>query len=280
MSDSVLLRFLSGGLINVGGDDTKLKKLQETSQGVAGILKKHPSKVPNYSLIAFDPEAPPDDPVTLEVLGILKEAWPTYVNTFASTPIQVLRAIVLDALVSSAQEDERVAVAVAACARSVLPFMETGNEFSIWVDIVDKIEDSVDRRAEEEWSTPANIDIPAFAANAIAPIKVGNSAVKIDREALKQQFSSAAQTVGGYNVHNPMPWVQNFASVLADPISEALTRSLQMRKSVRWISQHRCKSLAMQSVLTSHQRLKLLGPQPQGCSGAQILSGGNSRSIR
>ena len=71
MSDSVLLRFLSGGLINVGGDDTKLEKLQATSQGVAGISKKHPSKVPNYSLIAFDPEAPPDDPVALEVLVIL-----------------------------------------------------------------------------------------------------------------------------------------------------------------------------------------------------------------
>jgi hypothetical protein len=191
---------------------------------VAGILKKHPFKVPNYSLIAFDPEAPPDDPVTLEVLGVLKEAWPTYVNTFASTPIQVLRAIILDALVSSAQEDERVAVAVAASARSVLPFMETGNEFSIWVDVVEKIEDSVDRRAEEEWSTPAGIDIPPFATSAVAPIKVGNSALKIDREAFKQQFVSAAQGVGGFNIHNPMPWVQSFANALADPIAETLDK--------------------------------------------------------
>lgn len=224
MSDSVLLRFLSGGLINVGGDDTKLEKLQATSQGVAGILKKHPSKVPNYSLIAFDPEAPPDDPVTLEVLGVLKEVWPTYVNTFASTPIQVLRAIILDALVSSAQEDERVAVAVAACARNVLPFMETGNEFSIWADVVDKIEGSVDHRAEEEWSTPSSIDIPPFAGDAISPIKVGNSVAKIDREAFKQQFISAAQGVGGFNIHNPMPWLQNFANASADPIAEALDK--------------------------------------------------------
>ena len=138
--------------------------------------------------------------------------------------IQVLRAIILDALVSSAQEDERVAVAVAACARSVLPFMETGNEFSIWIDVVDKIEDSVDRRAEEEWSTPASIDIPPFAANAIAPIKVGNSAVKIDRDAFKQQFASAAQANGNLNVHNAMPRAQNFASALADPIADILDK--------------------------------------------------------
>jgi len=224
MSDSVLLRFLSGGLINVGGDDAKLEKLQATSRGVAAALKKHPSKVPNYSLIAFDPEAPPDDPVTLEVLGILKEAWPTYVNTFASTPIQVLRAIILDALVSSAQEDERVAVAVAACARNVLPFMETGNEFSIWLDVVDKIEDSVDSRAEEEWSTPASIDIPAFAANAIAPIKVGNSATKVDRDSLKQSLTTAAQGIGQYTPHNPSVWAQNFGNSLADPIGDVLDK--------------------------------------------------------
>lgn len=224
MSDSVLLRFLSGGLINVGGDDIKLKKLQETSQGVAEILKEHPSKVPNYSLIAFDPEAPPDDPVILEVLGILKEVWPTYVNTFASTPVQILRAIILDALVSSAEEDDRVAVAVAACARNVLPFMETGNEFSIWVDVVGKIEDSVDRRAEAEWSTPDNIDIPAFAANAIAPIKVGNSAAKVDRDSFKETLTTAAKGIGQYYPHNPGTWAQNFGNSLADPIADVLDK--------------------------------------------------------
>ncbi|HEY1499980.1 MAG TPA: GTPase-associated system all-helical protein GASH [Acidobacteriaceae bacterium] len=118
----------------VGSVVTKLEKFAGDLARRYGNIKQNPSKVPNYSLIAFDPEAPPYDPVTLEVLGILKEAWPTYVNTFASTAIQIHRAIILDALVSSAQEDEGVAVAFAACARSVLPFMETGNEFSIWVE--------------------------------------------------------------------------------------------------------------------------------------------------
>ena len=224
MSDSMLLRFLSGGMINVGGDDTKLEKLKATSSGVTGMLKKHPSRVPNYALIAFDPEAPPDDPVILEVLGILQEVWPTYVNTFASTPVQVLRAIILDALVVSAQEDERVAVAVAACARNLLPFMETGNELAIWVDVVDKIEEAVDRRAEEEWSTPVDIDIPPLPTNAIAPIKVGNLAGKVDRDALKQSLTAAAQGFGQYPQHNPGVWAQNFGNSLAEPIGELLDK--------------------------------------------------------
>jgi hypothetical protein len=54
MSETVLLRFLGSGLVDVGGDDAKLGKLQATSAVIAVILKKAPSKVPNYSLIAFD----------------------------------------------------------------------------------------------------------------------------------------------------------------------------------------------------------------------------------
>jgi hypothetical protein len=140
MSETVLLRFLETGLVNVGGDDSKLEKLQAATTAVSSLLKKTPSKVPSYSLIAFDPNAPASDPVIIEVLANLKESWPTYVNTFASTPIAVLRAMILDALVEAANEDERVAVAVAACARNILPFMETGNESAIWVEVVNEIE--------------------------------------------------------------------------------------------------------------------------------------------
>jgi hypothetical protein len=93
MSETVLLRFLGSGLVDVGGDDAKLGKLQATSTAIALMLKKTPSKVPNYSLVAFDSNAPSADPVVVEVLNTLKELWPTYVNTFASTPITVIRAI-------------------------------------------------------------------------------------------------------------------------------------------------------------------------------------------
>jgi len=79
---------------------------------------------------------------------VLKKQWSTYVNTFASTPVGVLRPLILDALVEASHDDDRVAVAFVACARNVLPFMETGNEQSIWADVVEKIEADVDHRAE------------------------------------------------------------------------------------------------------------------------------------
>jgi hypothetical protein len=222
MSETVLLRFLGTGLVNVGGDDSKLQKLQATTIAVSGLLKKAPSKVPSYALIAFDPNAPASDPVIIEVLASLKETWPTYVNTFASAPITVLRAIILDALVEAANEDDRVAVAVAASARNILPFMETGNESAIWVEVVNEIEASVDDRADQEWSTPSSIEIGQLPPEAVAEIKIGNSAVTVDRNALKESFRTAARANNQYPQNNPSAWANNFGDLFADALANVL----------------------------------------------------------
>jgi len=222
MSETVLLRFLESGLVNVGGDDAKLGKLQATAAAVSAVLKKTPSKVPSYALIAFDPDAPATDPAVVEVLASLKEQWPTYVNTFASAPISVLRAIILDALVEAAREDDRVAVAVVANARNILQFMETGNESVIWVDVVNQIESSVDARAEEEWSTPSSIEIGQLQPEAVAEIKIGNSAVTVNRDSLKQSFRTAARANNQFPQNNPQAWANNFGDLFADSLAEIL----------------------------------------------------------
>lgn len=127
-------------------------------------------------MVAFDSTVPIADPVVVEVLNFLKDPWLTYVNTFSSTPVTVLRAIILDALAEAAREDERVAVAFSASARNVLPFMETGNELSIWIDVVNEIEATVDSRAKQEWATPSTIQIGPLQIDDIPPTKVSNSA--------------------------------------------------------------------------------------------------------
>ena len=56
MSDDILLRFLQNGLINVGGDDAKLKKLQDTANILSAVLQKNPAKTTAFALTAFDPD--------------------------------------------------------------------------------------------------------------------------------------------------------------------------------------------------------------------------------
>lgn len=154
MSEDPLLRFLSSGLIDVGGDDAKLEKLRSTVADLASTLKKAPERAVSYALVAFDPLAPADDPVMVEVLIALQKRWETYANTFAGPPVAVVRAMLLSALLRAATENDGIAVAFVNLARNVLPFVEAGDEQPVWADVVTEVERQVDHRAEREWMTP------------------------------------------------------------------------------------------------------------------------------
>lgn len=234
--DDVLLRFLRAGLINVQGDDDKFGKLQQTSRDLAVALTKMPTSATAFALIAFDPEAPVDDPVVAQALAALTMRWNTYVNTFSGPPIAVVRAMLLDALAQAASEDERIGVAFVTSARNALPFIEGGDEQAIWADVVSAIEKKVDARAEAEWATPDSIavgpmkvDIPAIGAVSLkaATLKRPWLAAKV-RAAGGPQFHDPTQ--GNQNTdgnpywmqNNPTQWVTEFGAKLSDAIADAM----------------------------------------------------------
>lgn len=226
MAIDILIRFLGAGLINVGGDDAKLDRLKETAVDLATTLKKTPSKAAAFALIAFDPEAPADDPVIKEAAEALQKRWATYVNTFSGTPVAVIRAILLDALVHAADEDDKVGVAFVTSARNALPFTEAGNERAIWNDVVADIERRVDARAEAEWATPSSITAPAISFEAPKAVSTGATFGSVDREALTQQIRAAAGQQSGGNPYwahqNPQQWAQEFSTRLAAAIADVV----------------------------------------------------------
>jgi hypothetical protein len=228
MSDQILLRFLSAGLIDVGGDDAKLEKLRETAADLAASLKQTPSKTSSFALIAFDPASPEDDPVITEVCDALKERWPTYINTFSGTPMLVLRALLLDALVQAAS-DEKVGVAFVTSARNALPFIEAGNEQEIWTETVLEIECRVDARAEAEWATPDSINAPELKYSAPPAVELPSQALTIDTESLTAALTAATWPSGngpGINRHwvhrDPQSWGTDFGRFAAEAISHAI----------------------------------------------------------
>ena len=235
VKDQTILRFLNAGLINVGGDDTKLLKLRETAADLASALKTTPFKAIPFALIAFDPVAPADDPVIQEALSALQTRWATYANVFSGTPVALLRAVLLDALVQAASADDRIGVAFVASARNVLPFTEAGNEREIWADVVANIEQHLDARAEAEWATPETIEVSAMTFKPPTAIKVTASPVSINKDVLVKQFEAAAgptnaqgQPTGG-NPNYPSPnqnvhqqWGSQFGTRLADSLAELI----------------------------------------------------------
>ncbi|WP_315751863.1 MULTISPECIES: GTPase-associated system all-helical protein GASH [unclassified Bradyrhizobium] len=240
MTDNVLLRFLTRGLIDVGGDDAKLDRLRATAADIAGVLESAPFKAIPFALIAFDPQAPAGDPVVKEALEILQQRWTTYVNTFSGTPVAVARALLLDALAQAAKNDDRIGAAFVALARNTLPLMEAGHEQEIWDELVREIEARIDARAEVEWATPSSIVVQPLEFEVSVPDPRQATRKPVDREALKTGIRAASgpnfqnaqgtQVATNGNPHWPTSnqpvWVTEFGERLAKSIADAIDGSV------------------------------------------------------
>ena len=240
MNDDVLLKFLSKGLINVGGDDDKLGHLRQTAVDLAAVLEKAPAKATPFALVAFDPDVPTTDPTIVEVDDALRKRWETYVNTFAGTPVTVFRAMLLDALLEACRHNDTVAAAFVASARNVLPFMEVGGEQEIWVDVVGEIERKVEERSEREWATPASISVPDIKFESPPGTEIRIASKKVNTTNLGEKFTAAAgpqsrvpsrgnvETQGNpYWPHSDEGnWSYEFGKRTAEVVGKAITQAI------------------------------------------------------
>ena len=239
MSTEILMKFLKLGLIDLQGSDEKLDKLEKTSISLAKLLEANPSKSLAYALIALDPKAPEDDPVVQETISILEKNWTTYSNTFSGTPVQVIRALLLQALVISAEENQQLAIAFVSITRNVLPHMEIGNEINMWSELVMKFESELNIAAEKEWATPDNISVKAFSYSPPKQIKISSADVVLNRDALQVGVEKAVgpnnnrnQTTNG-NPHwsNSVPhWSNEFSPRMVSAISDVVDNALAQAK--------------------------------------------------
>lgn len=231
MDTEILMQFLKLGLIDLQGSDEKLEKLATTSISLAKLLEADPSKTLAYTLIALDTKAPEDDPVVEETISILEENWITYSNTFSGTPVQVIRALLLQALVISAKENQQVAIAFVSITRNVLPHMEIGNEMNMWSELVKKFESELNIAAEKEWITPEKISVETFSYSPPKQIKVSSADVTLNYEALKKGIEKASgprnsnsETTNGnkYTVAHGEPWIHEFVPRMTTAITEVI----------------------------------------------------------
>jgi hypothetical protein len=232
MDDEILLRFLTIGVVDVQGDDSKLDKLRAAVTDLASALKEAPAKTASFTIVAADPTVDASDPTVQEAMSLLKKHWTTVANIFSSTPVTVIRAMLLDAVVQSARQDDATAVAFVNTARNILPHTECGDEQAIWESAVAEIENLVDRRAEAEWSTPETIKIDPLAYKAPAGITINAGEWAADRDTLLDALTSATGPHGAadpnpYWPHShPQQWGAEFAkrltSILADTVEMAV----------------------------------------------------------
>lgn len=264
MSDEILSRCLEVGLINVGGDDNKLAKLSESVEDVVALLSKSPSKTAVFTIVAVDPNVPANDPALLEVYSLIKNRWTTIANTYSSTPIAVIRCVLLAALVRSARQSELQAIVFVNVARNTLPNVEAGPEGSIWLEAVAELERKVDARAVAEWATPETIKLPALSYKAPDTVVIPVPTITIDQAALQVAIVKAS---GPTNQHgndqnpywmhnNPQQWIPEFSKRMSQGLVNAIenaengdTKEIDLGPVLTTLA--KAVSIHMQTALTS-----------------------------
>lgn len=239
MSTEILMQFLRKGLIDLKGSDEKLEKLVTTTAALVEILEETPSKALSFTLIALDPQASEDEPVVKEVISVLEANWTTYFNTFADAPVQVVRAMLLQALVDHSERNQSVAIAFVSIARNMLPKMEIGNERDMWSGLVGRIERGLNTTAEEEWATPEKIQVKPFVYNLNQPIEIASDDVVLDRETLEAGIEKASgpmnqksQATSGNTLwpNSAQPWVNQFTPLMTAAIADTVDAALAEAK--------------------------------------------------
>ena len=98
MDDKFLQSFLKTGLFDIGDSDDRLKWLQ---QSIAELQKKFEddhSLLPQYSLVAIDPNISDKEPILDETETIVTTYWKALRGKYSEMPRNILRGVILNAL--------------------------------------------------------------------------------------------------------------------------------------------------------------------------------------
>jgi Arc/MetJ-type ribon-helix-helix transcriptional regulator len=225
MKVDILQDFLNRKLFNIGeADDTRFAKLRKAADTLAASLQSKRQAALNYSMVAFDPDVPPDEPIFEEVGSFVQDQWQTYKTCFSDVPRTLFRALLLEALWQSIQKDPNIATAVCLGARNVIPQHDLGNEKDIWSQIVTKASDVAEARARADWS--AEVKIPAIQIK-LPKLSIGAGGPTVAREALVQGLQGAAAPNPYGPGQNPAAWAQEFAKRATVAIADAIDQASQ-----------------------------------------------------
>ena len=125
---NLLTELLNAGLIeNLDGDDGKFAKIEQAAQTIAQELRDQPPQLIRAILAGLDPDIAEDDPIIVRAEQALVTEWKAVRSVFPDMPINLLRAILLDACNQVAEEENNAAI-LWLTAADTLPLLRLGRE--------------------------------------------------------------------------------------------------------------------------------------------------------
>ena len=195
----ILTDLLAAGFIeNLGGFDERIEKIERAARALAIELCANPPDLIRAILAGLDPDIPQDDPAIARAEQALLVEWRLVREVFPDTPINILRAILLEACRQAAEQGNNAAI-LWLTAADTLPLLLLGREESIIRQVLqtwaEQMEESALRTTAELANTPQasfEVQMPTLE---LTPINLD----KTDRQNLLNRLTSV---VSSLNINN------------------------------------------------------------------------------
>jgi len=243
---SALQQLLNLGLVAIGSDDSRFEKIQSAATAFTAKLKENPELLIPATLIAINSEMDDENALFALVEELVLVEWRTLRNTHVNRPRELLRSVIIDALMTSIQGNPEVAGVVFNTAASPHKFGQV--KLGKAAVVVEQLLNDASQIAEDEAIKRAELGIPAAKARKKAKSKHQNLSLEIDA-AIKAadiltyvEGASGPQNAEGQAAQDPNPHWPNTGQPWSNEFAPRMTVALI--KAVNLSCRHLATSLS------------------------------------
>lgn len=153
----LLIELLDMGLIDrLDGDDGRFSKIERAAEAVSQQLIEQPSLLIRAILAGLDPNILTGDPIIVQAEQALVTEWKSMRSVYPDRPVNLLRAILLDACNQAAKDNPQNAAILWLTAANTLEWLGLGKEKAVVCCRMEAWAASVEKSLLNDLASSAN----------------------------------------------------------------------------------------------------------------------------
>lgn len=224
--------YVNANLLSITVDED-FNKLKKASEEIAKKLLKNKTKIVSYTLSAIDPDVKADNVDVIEVKEAIIKNWSTFTANTKDTPLTYIRAVMLEALDSIA-DDINIAVLIWFASRNIIKHYNiSGEEKRIISDFLSKYGNRINQEANDIWAllNPGNVAITNIDLKEISAYGINGTTLQKHLEdasgPTNEQGIANFESPNKYWPNSNNNWSYQFAPRAAKGIKSAIDPSLK-----------------------------------------------------
>lgn len=226
MESKLLQPFLQAGLLDIGDSDERLGHIEKSIAELQKKLEEDHSLIPQYTLVALDPEISDDEPVLIDTEALVSAHWKALRSKFSERPIPLIRAVILNALYNTGIKNSYIARIIYLTASNFYPYAKLGREKDIVEKMISELGDVAEKEAIEDWSFVEEESTLKLGALKLKGLNV--ESVKFEKAVFEKEWSEAFGNAP--SGHGPQHGLQNidYQAHFKTKTTDAITTSIDV----------------------------------------------------